>query len=122
MLSVLPEQARLHKGTSIKMLDVTSNKSEYQWKLTIVARNLVPSNWSKLIPEAQEQMLWEADVLMTDLPVVYKSQLLTALENLQNVVEVVFQQKIQQIFCNHASPDLHKVIELSLKNNLPTAV
>jgi hypothetical protein len=105
------------------MLDATSNMPQYQWKLTIVERNLRPSNWSKLILEAQEQMLWEADILMEDLPLIYKSQLLTALENLQGDVEEVLQQQLQQIVSKHSSHDIHKVLELSLKNNtLPTAV
>jgi hypothetical protein len=65
------------------MLDATSNMSEYQWKLTIVERNLLPANWIKLIPEAQEQMLWEADALLEGLPVSHKPQLLTALETIQ---------------------------------------
>lgn len=104
------------------MLDATSNMPEYQWKLTIVERNLLPSNWIKLIPEAQEQMLWEADLLLQDLPLSHKSQLLTALETLQAYVEDS-QQKIPQIITNYSSHDIHKVLELSLKNTtLPAAV
>lgn len=104
------------------MLDATSNMSEYQWKLTIVERNLLPANWIKLVPEAQEQMLWEAEVLLEDLPLSSKQQLLTALETIQAYVELDSQQKIQQI-CRNANKDLHKVLELSLKNTaLPTAV
>lgn len=105
------------------MLDATSNMSEYQWKLTIVERNLLPANWIKLIPEAQAQMLWEADVLLEDLPLSYKQQLLTALETIQAYVELDLQQKIQQICRKYASTELHKVLELSRKNTtLPTAV
>lgn len=104
------------------MLDATSNMSEYHWKLTIVARNLLSSNWSKLIPEAQEQMLWEANVLLEDVTLAHKSQLLIALANLQGDVEELMQQQLQQIVSKHSSHDLHKVLELSLKHNLPTAV
>lgn len=104
------------------MLEATSNMSEYQWKLTIVERNLRYSHWSRLIWEAQEQMLWEADLLMEDLPLPQKTQLLIALETLQGEVEEVLQQKIQQIVSKHSSHEIHKVLELSLKNNIPTAV
>jgi hypothetical protein len=105
------------------MLDATSNMPEYQWKLTIVERNLLPANWIKLIPEAQEQMLWEADILLKDLPLSHKPQLLIALENLQAYVEEDSQQKIQQIFSKYSSHDIHKVLELSFKKtSLPTAV
>ncbi len=105
------------------MLDATNTMLEHQWKLTIVERNLLPANWIKLIPEAQEQMLWEADILLADLPLSHKPQLLTALETLQAYVEEDSQQKIQQIISNYSSHDIHKVLELSLKNTtLPTAV
>ena len=105
------------------MLDATNNMSEYQWKLTIVERNLLPANWIKLMPEAQGQMLWEADALLEDLPLSDKPQLLTALESIQAYVELESQQKIQQICRKYASTEIHKVLELSLKNTtLPTAV
>lgn len=105
------------------MLDATSNMPEYQWKLTIVERNLLPANWIKLIPEAQEQMLWEADALLEDLPLSHKPQLLTALETLQAYVESDLQQKIQQICSKYSSADIHKVLELSFKKTtLPAAV
>lgn len=105
------------------MLDATSNMPEYQWKLTIVERNLLPANWIKLIPAAQEQMLWEADVLLADLLPFHKAQLLTALETLQASVESDSQLKIEQICRKYSSTDIHKVLELSLKNtSLPAAV
>ena len=104
------------------MLDATNTMPEYQWKLTIVERNLQPANWIKLVPEAQEQMLWEADLLIEDLPSSAQSQLLTALETLQAYVEEDLQPKIQQIFCKYSSHDVHKVLEFSLKNTMPAAV
>lgn len=105
------------------MLDATSTMPEYQWKLTIVERNLVPANWIKLIPEAQEQMLWEADLLLADLPLSHKVQLLAALETLQAYVEVDSKPKLQQICSKYSSTESHNVIELSRKNTtLPAAV
>ncbi len=89
---------------------------EYQWKLTIVERNLLPSNWMNLIPEAQEQMLWEADELMGDLPVSDRQRLLTSLETLQEHTEVDSQQRIQQILSNQLSPDIRRVLESSIQN------
>ncbi len=89
---------------------------EYQWKLTIVERNLLPSNWMNLIPEAQEQMLWEADELMGDLPVSDRQRLLTSLETLQEHTEVDSQQRIQQILSNQLSPDIRRVLESSIQH------
>jgi hypothetical protein len=74
---------------------------EYQWKLTIVERNLLLSNWIKLMPEAQEQMLEEADELMGELPMSDKERLLTSLATLQDYTEESLQQKIQQILGSH---------------------
>ena len=71
--------------------------SEYQWKLTIVERNLLLSNWMKLIPDAQEQMLEEADKLMGDLPLPDKLRLLASLEKLQYHAEAQLQPKIQKV-------------------------
>lgn len=105
------------------MLDGTSNMPEYQWKLTIVERNFLVSNWLKLIPEAQVQMLWEADELIKDLPLTERQRLLSTLFILQGHVEEDFQQKIQQIVNKYPSYDFRKVLELSIQNTtLPTAV
>ncbi|HBB35506.1 MAG TPA: hypothetical protein DDZ80_17420 [Cyanobacteria bacterium UBA8803] len=76
---------------------------EYQWKLTIVERNLLLSNWVKLIPEAQEQMLEEADQLMAELPLSDRRLLLTYLETLQYHIEANLRQKIQKILSNQLS-------------------
>lgn len=70
---------------------------EYQWKLTIIERNLLLSNWMNLIPEAQERMLEEADELMTILPFFDKQRLLASLETLQYHTQAELHQKIQQI-------------------------
>jgi hypothetical protein len=105
------------------MLDGTSNMPEYQWKLTIVERNLLVYNWLKLIPEAQAQILWEVDELIGDLPLPERQRLLSALFFLQGHVEEDFQQKIQQIVSKYPSYDLRKILELSIQNTcLPTAV
>lgn len=98
------------------MLDGTSNMPEYQWKLTIVERNLLLDNWIKLIPEAQEQMLWETADLMGDLSLVDQRRLLTAIETLQHHVEGNIQQKLQQIFSNYANFDIKKPLELNIQN------
>lgn len=98
------------------MLNETSNMPEYQWKLTIVERNLLPSNWMKLIPEAQAQMLWEADELMGDLPLSDRQRLLISLETLQEHTEVTSQQRIQQILSSEFSPDMRRVLESSIQN------
>jgi hypothetical protein len=98
------------------MLDETSNMPKYQWKLTIVERNLLLSNWVKLIPEAQEQMLWEADDLMGDLPLPDRQRLLTSIETLQDHIGEDLQQKIQQILSSQLSPDIRKALESRIQN------
>jgi hypothetical protein len=98
------------------MLDETSNMPEYQWKLTIVERNLLLSHWMKLIPEAQEQMLWEADGLMGDLPLPDRQRLLISLETLKEHTQGDLQRIIQQILSNHSSMDIRKALELSIQN------
>jgi hypothetical protein len=98
------------------MLNETSNMPEYQWKLTIVERNLLPSHWMKLIPEAQEQMLWEADGLMGNLPLPDRQRLLISLETLQDHTEGALQQRIQHVLSNHSSLDIRKALELSIQN------
>ncbi len=103
-------------GTGTGMLDETSNMPEYQWKLTIVERNLLLSNWVKLIPEAQEQMLWEADGLIGNLPLPDRRRLLSSLEILQEHTEENLRQRIQQILSNHSSLDIREALELSLQN------
>lgn len=70
---------------------------EYQWKLTIIERNLLLSNWMNLIPEAQERMLEEADELMAMLPFSDRLRLLASLETLQHHTQAELYQKIQQI-------------------------
>lgn len=86
---------------------------EYQWTLTIVERNLLLSNWAKLLPEAQEQMLWEANELMGDLPLGDRQRLLTSLETLQNHTEADLEQKIQQILCSYLIFDKRKTLQLN---------
>lgn len=98
------------------MLDETSNMPEYQWKLTIVERNLLLSNWMKLIPEAQEQMLWEANDLMGDLPLPDRQRLLISLEMLQDNIEQDLQQQIRQILRSHLNFDIREALELNLQN------
>jgi hypothetical protein len=100
------------------MLNEISNMPEYQWKLTIVERNLLLSNWSKLIPEAQEQMLWEADDLMRDLPLLDRQRLLTSLEMLQDNIEEDLQQRIQRILSRELNGDIRKALESSIQNTL----
>lgn len=98
------------------MLDETSNMPEYQWKLTIVERNLLLSNWMKLIPEAHEQMLWEADGLMENLPLPDRQRLLISLETLKEHTQGDLQRRIQQILSNHSSMEIRKALELSIQN------
>jgi hypothetical protein len=98
-----------------RTLNKTSIMPDYQWKLTIVGRNLVLSNWIKLMPEAQEQMLEEADELMEILPLSERQSLITSLEILQSDINPQFQSKIQQIFSNHISIDIRKNLELSIQ-------
>ncbi len=90
---------------------------DYQWKLTIVERNLSLSNWMKLMPEAQEQMLEEADELIGDVPLPDKQQLLTLLETLQDHIQEELQKRIAQILSNSSSLDLRNPLELSIQNN-----
>ncbi len=90
---------------------------DYQWKLTIVERNLLLSNWMKLMPEAQEQMLEEADELIGDLPQPDGQRLLTLLETLQDHTQEEFQGKINQILSNPSSSDIRTALELSIRNN-----
>ena len=103
------------------MLNEISNMPEYQWKLTIVERNLLLSNWSKLIPEAQEQMLWEADDLMRDLSLLDRQRLLTSLEMLQDQIEEDFQQRIQRILSRELNGDIRKALESSIQNTSVSA-
>jgi acyl carrier protein len=98
------------------MLDKTSNMPNYQWKLTIVERNLLLSNWMKLIPEAQEQMLWEADELMEDLLLPDRQRLLRSLETLQDHIAEDLQQKIKLIFSSHLNLDFRQALELTIQN------
>jgi len=89
---------------------------QYQWKLTIVERNVLLSNWVKLIPEAQEQMLWEANDLMEDLPLPARQRLLTSIETLQDHTQSDLQPKIQQILNSQLSLDIRKALELNIQH------
>ncbi len=102
-------------GTVTGMLDETTNMPEYQWKLTIVERNLLLSNWLKLLPEAQEQMLWEVQELIEDLPLLDKQQLLTSLETLQDHTKGDLLQKVQQLLNNQFRFDIREVLELNIQ-------
>ncbi|MBD2015435.1 hypothetical protein H6F96_15850 [Microcoleus sp. FACHB-53] len=95
---------------------------DYQWKLTIVERNLSLSNWMKLMPEAQEQMLEEADELIGDVPLLDSQRLLTLLETLQDHTKEEVHRKINQIFSHQSSPQLSHPWELNLQNNLSADV
>lgn len=90
---------------------------DYQWKLTIVERNLLLSNWMKLMPEAQEQMLEEVDELITDLPLPDGQRLLTLLETLQDHTQEEFHHKINQILGHPSISDIRNALELSIWNN-----
>lgn len=70
---------------------ITSN---YQWKLTIIERNLLRSNWMNLLPEAQERILEEANDLIKDLPLSDQQRLMTALEKLQDGTD------LRKVHCN----------------------
>ncbi len=97
--------------------------SEYQWKLTIVERNLVLPNWMKLMADAQEQMLEEAEELIGYLPLPDRQRLVTLLATLQDHLEEYFQLKIFQILNNHSHDEPRNSVELSvLKNNLSADV
>lgn len=97
------------------MSNEISNMAEYQWKLTIVERNLALSNWTKLIPEAQEQMLWEADDLIRHLPLPDGQRLLTSLEELQAHITEHLQPRIQRILSRQLNVDLRLALESSLQ-------
>jgi hypothetical protein len=103
------------------MLEETSNMPEYQWKLTIIERNLLLSNWIKLIPEAQEQMLWEADGLIGDMPLPDRQRLLTSLEILQEHTQENLRSRIQQILSNQLNLDIRKTLERSIQNTTLSA-
>lgn len=98
------------------MLEKISCMPDYQWKLTIVERNLLPCNWVKLIPEAQEQMLWEVTDLMEDVTLSDRQRLLTSLETLQGHVEENWQHKICQVLSNQFNLDIREVLELNIQN------
>ena len=89
---------------------------DYQWKLNIVERNLLVSNWVKLIPEAQEQMLEETDDLIGDLPLSDRQRLLTLLETLHYHTQADVRQKIQEILSNRLSLDITETLELSIQH------
>lgn len=89
---------------------------DYQWKLTIVERNLLLSNWVKLIPEAQEQMLWETDDLIENVPLLDRQRLLISLEMLQEHTESKLQRQIQQILSHRLTFNIRESLELSLHN------
>ena len=89
---------------------------DYQWKLNIVERNLLVSNWVKLIPEAQEQMLEETDDLIGDLPLSDRQRLLTLLETLHYHTQADVRQKIQEILSNRLSLDITEALELSIQH------
>jgi hypothetical protein len=90
---------------------------DYQWKLTIVERNLSLSNWMKLMPEAQQQMLEEADELIGDVPLVDSQRLLTLLETLQDHTTEEVHGKITQILSHQSSSQISHPWELNLQNN-----
>jgi hypothetical protein len=98
------------------MLNETSNMPDYQWKLNIVERNLLVSNWVQLIPEAQEQMLEETDDLIGDLPLSDRQRLLTLLETLHYHTQADVRQKIQEILSNRLSLDITETLELSIQH------
>lgn len=87
---------------------------EYQWKLAIVERNLLYSNWIKLMPEAQERMLEEAEELIRELPLLDKQRLLEFLPGLKNYTEKHLHPKIQQIVSNPSLRSPQHLIERTL--------
>ncbi|MEQ8755761.1 MAG: hypothetical protein RID09_19905 [Coleofasciculus sp. G1-WW12-02] len=87
---------------------------EYQWKLAIVERNLLYSNWIKLMPEAQERMLEEAEELIRELPLLDKQRLLAFLASLKNYTEKHFHHKIQQIVSHHIRINSQNIIGITL--------
>jgi hypothetical protein len=86
---------------------------EYQWKLTIVERNLLYSNWINLMPEAQERILEEAEELLRDLPLLDKQRLLTFLASLKDT-EKHLHHKIQQIVSHHIRINSQNIIGRTL--------
>ncbi|AFZ21624.1 hypothetical protein [Allocoleopsis franciscana] len=94
---------------------------DYQWKLTIVERNLSLSNWMNLMPEAQEQMLEEADELIGDVPLVDSQRLLALLETLQDHTEEQVHSKISQILSHQSSSQISHPWERNLQNTNLTA-
>lgn len=86
---------------------------EYQWKLTIVERNLLYSNWINLMPEAQERILEEAEELLRDLPLLDKQRLLTFLASLKDT-EKHLHHKIQQIVSHHIRRNSQNIIGRTL--------
>jgi len=86
---------------------------EYQWKLTIVERNLLYSNWINLMPEAQERILEEAEELLRDLPLLDKQRLLTFLASLKDT-EKHLHHKIQQIVNHHIQINSQNIIGRTL--------
>lgn len=69
------------------------------------------------MPEAQEQMLEEADELIGDVPLVDSQRLLTLLETLQEHTEEQVHGKIKQILSHQSSAQLSHPWELNLQNN-----
>ena len=94
-----------YRKSESDMLYHSSSMPEYQWKLTIVERNLLLANWRKLMPEAQERMLQEAEELIRDLPLSDRERLLISLETLQYHTQDDLQQMIQQILSSHLTLD-----------------
>lgn len=90
---------------------------DYQWKLNIIERNLSLSNWMKLMPEAQEQMLEEADELIGDVPLRDSQRLLTLLKTLQEHTAEEVHRKINQILSHQSSAQISHAFELNLQNN-----
>ncbi|MEQ9551412.1 MAG: hypothetical protein RIM23_17600 [Coleofasciculus sp. G3-WIS-01] len=86
---------------------------EYQWKLTIVERNLLYSNWINLMPEAQERILEEAEELLRDLPLLDKQRLLAFLASLKDT-EKHLHYKIQQIVSHHIRINSQNIIGRTL--------
>ena len=69
------------------------------------------------MPEAQEQMLEEADELIGNLPLPAGQQLLTLLETLQHHTQEVWEHQINQILSNPSSSDIRTALELSMQNS-----
>lgn len=70
------------------------------------------------MPEAQEQMLEEADELIGDVPLRDSQRLLTLLETLQDHTEEEVHRKINQILSHQSSAQISHPFELNLQNNL----